>query len=110
MGSLYARHQRASIYHPATIGDIPQEVLRNAFIYLLPGKYDLVAPSVTCRAFRHVALELMYSHRIFGEDHKIERIACGSRLKSLVFGVGSGVRFIRQSPQDSGMLPSSRAA
>jgi hypothetical protein len=33
MRSLYFRKQRVSIYHAATIGDIPQEVLRKAFIY-----------------------------------------------------------------------------
>jgi hypothetical protein len=89
MRSFYARHQRDSIYHPATIGDIPQEVLRKAFIYLLPGKADLVAPSEACRAWRPVAQEVMHSSHSFGEDRQFERFLCGFHLQSLVFGVGS---------------------
>jgi hypothetical protein len=68
MKSLYYRKQRASIYHPATIGDIPQEVLRKAFIYLLPGKAELVAPSEACRAWRPVAQDLMFSWQSFGKE------------------------------------------
>jgi hypothetical protein len=89
MRSLYSRIQRASIYHPATIGDIPQEVLRNAFIYLLPGESDLVAPSESCRAWRPVAQDLIYSRQRFGEIRGIERFLCGFHLQSLVFGLGS---------------------
>jgi hypothetical protein len=89
MRILYARHQRASINDSASIGDIPQEVLRNAFIYLLPGKSDLVAPSETCRAFRPVAQELLFSRQKLSEDHKVERFSCGFHLQSLVFGMGS---------------------
>jgi hypothetical protein len=89
MRTLYARHQRTSINDFATIGDIPPEVLRNALIYLLPGKSDLVAPSETCRAFRPVAQELMYSRKSFGENHKIEGFACGTHHQSLMFGAGS---------------------
>jgi hypothetical protein len=88
MRSLYARHQRASIYHPATIGDIPQEVLRKAFIYLLHGKGDLVASSESCRAWRPVAQELIYYCQSFGEERGIERFLCGIQLRSLVFEMG----------------------
>jgi hypothetical protein len=89
MRSLYSRIQRASIYHPATIGDIPQEVLRKAFIYLMPGESDLVAPSESCRAWRPVAQELMYSRQRFDEESGIDRFICGFHLQSLVFGLGS---------------------
>jgi hypothetical protein len=89
MRSLYSRIQRASIYHPATIGDIPQEVMRKAFIYLLPGESDLVAPSESCQAWRPVAQELMYSRRRFVEGRGIERFVCGLHLRSLVFGLDS---------------------
>jgi hypothetical protein len=88
MRSLYSRIQRSSIYHPATIGDIPQEVLRNAFIYLLPGESDLLAPSESCRAWRPVAQELMYYRQRFGKGRGIDRFLCGFHLKSLVFGLG----------------------
>jgi hypothetical protein len=104
MRPLYARQQRTSINDPATIGDIPQELLRYAFIYLLPGKYDLVAPSETCRAFRPVALELMFSQLKLGKRTQVERLVFGVRLKSLVFGSGSvsitrldiGVEFVER--------------
>jgi hypothetical protein len=89
MRSLYARHQRASISDPATIGDNPQEMLRKAFIYLLPGKRDLLAPSESCRAWRPVAQELMHSRQVFGEDRKVEQFLCGFHLQSLVFRMGS---------------------
>jgi hypothetical protein len=86
MRSVYSRIQRASIYHPATIGDIPQEVLREAFIYLLPGESDLLASSEACRAWRPVAQELMYSRQIVGERSDIVLFVCGFHLKSLVLG------------------------
>jgi hypothetical protein len=89
MRSLYSRIQRASIYHPATIGDIPQEVLRKAFIYLLPGESDLVAPSESCQAWRPVAQELMYSCQRFSKGRGIDRFLCGFHLQSLVFGLDS---------------------
>jgi hypothetical protein len=90
MRSLYFRKQRASIYHPATIGDIPQEVLRKAFIYLFPGEADLVAPSEACRAWRPVAQDLMYSRVKFGYKGRkdVEVFVCGIHLQSLVFGLG----------------------
>jgi hypothetical protein len=91
MRFLYARQQRASIYQPATIGDIPKEVMRKAFIYLLPGQADLVAPSEACRAWRPIVQEIMYSCQAFGDRWRkdFERFLCGFYLQSLVFGVGS---------------------
>jgi hypothetical protein len=91
MRSLYYRKQRASIHHPATIGDIPQEVLRKAFIYLVPGESVLVAPSKACRAWRPVAQGLMHSRQKFGHDgcKDADRFLCGLHLHSLVFGMGN---------------------
>jgi hypothetical protein len=89
MRSLYARHQRASISDPATIGDIPQEVLRKAFIYLLPGEADLIASSEACRAWRPVAQELIHSRQKLSEGLRFERFVCGLHLQSLVFGMRS---------------------
>jgi hypothetical protein len=89
MRTLYYRKQRASIYHPATIGDIPQEVLRKAFIYLLPCEADLIALSESCRAWKPVAQELIHSRQVFGKDRKVEKFLCGFQLQSLVFGMGN---------------------
>jgi hypothetical protein len=90
MRSLYYRKQRASIYHPSAIGDIPQEVLRKAFIYLLPGWAVLVSLSEACRAWRPVAQDLMYSRQRFGEERTdFKRFACGVHLQSLVSGEGN---------------------
>jgi hypothetical protein len=85
MKPFFARHQRESIYHPATIGDIPQEVIQEAFIYLLPRRCHLVAPGEACRAFRPAAQELLYSRRRFGEDHQVDRFVCVAHLQLLVF-------------------------
>lgn len=84
MRAVYARTERASIYHTATIGDIPPEVLRRAFIYLLPGDTNLVAPSRTCRAFRPVALQLLYSTKRFGQELELERFVCGGQISRLI--------------------------
>ena len=87
MRSLYSRKQRASINDPPSIGDIPEEVLRKAFIYLLPGESDLVAPSETCRAFRPVAQELMHASQKFYGRRQAELYICGTQLKTLVSGL-----------------------
>jgi hypothetical protein len=61
MRSLYARPHRGSIYEPATIHDIPQEVLEKSLIYLLSKLEDLVSASSACRAWRPVAQKLIHS-------------------------------------------------
>jgi hypothetical protein len=48
MGVDYSRVQRPSIYHPATIGDIPFEVIQKAL--RLVGRADHVSASSSCRA------------------------------------------------------------
>jgi hypothetical protein len=59
--SIYARPHRGSIYEPATIHDIPQEVLEKSLFLLLPSIKDLVAASSACRAWRPVAQKLIHS-------------------------------------------------
>jgi hypothetical protein len=48
-----------------------------------------VAPSESCRAWRPVAQELMYSRQRFSKGRGIEQFVCGFHLQSLVFGLGS---------------------
>jgi hypothetical protein len=86
MRSLYTRPQRESIYHPATIGDIPQEVLEKAFLPLW--REDLISASSVCRGWRPVAQEIIHS-RVDIDYRNHERISilmCGYQLNSLVFG------------------------
>jgi hypothetical protein len=85
MQSIYSRPHRNSIYEPATIHDIPFEVLRESFLHLLKWVgTDLVAASLACRAWRVVALDLMNSRKTFGEGESIERYVCGLHLRSIV--------------------------
>jgi hypothetical protein len=91
MRSLYSRPHRGSINEPASIHDIPQEVLENALI-LLPRR-DLVAASSACRAWRPVAQQLLHSGLIIEYDYipvkfGISRI-CGYQLDYFVFGAES---------------------
>jgi hypothetical protein len=86
MRGVYSRPHRNSLNEPATIYDIPFEVLKESFIFLVK-QYgsDLVSASLTCRAFRAVAFELMNSRRIFDEECEgIERVICGLQLRSIV--------------------------
>jgi hypothetical protein len=87
MRSLYTRPQRESIYHPATIGDIPQEVLLKAFLPLDYG--DLISASSACRGWRPVAqVILKYRMKILCRKRAagLTRWICGVRLNSIVFG------------------------
>jgi hypothetical protein len=87
MRDIYTRPHRNSIYEPATIHDIPFEVLRESFLLLLKGVgSDLASPSLACRAWRVVALGLMNSQKRF-VDRDRERVApflCGVHLRSIV--------------------------
>jgi hypothetical protein len=86
MREIYTRPHRNSIYEPATIHDIPFEVLRESFIHLLKQfGSDLASPSLACRAWRVVALDLMNSFRIIVEGQgRIESFTCGLHLRSIV--------------------------
>jgi hypothetical protein len=86
MSTVYFRKQRLSTNDPATAGDLPQEVLRKTFVYLLPGEADLLAPRMACRAWKPVADGLIYARQKFNDDKRIARVACGFHLHSLVFG------------------------
>jgi hypothetical protein len=91
MRSLYVRPHRGSIYEPATIHDIPQEVLEDSLILLLPSIEDLVAASLACRAWKPVAQKLIHSRVTinYGDHRRVEDMVCGYILNSLVFGSSS---------------------
>jgi hypothetical protein len=84
---MYARKQRASIYHPATIDDLPFEVLREVFVYLEPK--DLVAPSRVNRSWRPAAQGVQRAQLKIKRGH-LERLnaslLCGIQLSRIVFG------------------------
>jgi hypothetical protein len=82
----YARKQRASIYHHATIDDLPFEVLREAFLYLKPK--DLVAPSRVNRSWRPAAQDVQRAKLRIGVGFRgILRasLMCGIQLTRIVF-------------------------
>jgi hypothetical protein len=86
MRDNYSRPHRNSIYEPATIHDIPFEVLRKSFLHLLKDVgSDLASPSLACRAWRVVALGLMNSRKRFIEGQgRIESFISGLHLRSIV--------------------------
>jgi hypothetical protein len=86
MRGIYTRPHRNSIYEPATIHDIPFEVLRESFIHLVKKfDHDLASPSLACRAWRVVALDMMNSRNRFIEgEGDIESFVSGLHLRSIV--------------------------
>jgi hypothetical protein len=78
----YARKQRASIYHPATIDDLPFEVLREALLYLEPA--ELVAPSRVNRSWRPAAQDVQRARVDFPRVYR--SLMCGIQLTRIVFG------------------------
>jgi hypothetical protein len=78
----YARKQRAYIYHPATIDDLPFEVLREAFLYLEPE--DLVSPSRVNRSWRPAAQDVQRTRLVV--DKEDYSLMCGIQLTRIVFG------------------------
>jgi hypothetical protein len=79
MGVEYDRIQRKSIYHPATIGDIPFEVIQNSFLPLGPA-------SLSCRAWRQTAVEVILAKKGFEDEREMGRFICGMQLKTIVSG------------------------
>ena len=92
---LFRQTQRNSIYDPATIRDIPPEVLGESLFYFVDdGKRDLVSASLVCRAWYPVAQRLIVSKDVFmRENFGIERFACGLQTRIIV---GSDILSIRQ--------------
>jgi hypothetical protein len=86
MRDIYTRPHRNSIYDPASIHDIPFEVLRESFLRLLKEfGSDLASPSLACRAWRVVALGLMNSRKIYLEGRgRIDSFISGLHLRSTV--------------------------
>jgi hypothetical protein len=84
----YARKQRASIYHHATIEDLPFEVLREAFLYLEPA--DLDSPSRVNRSWRPAAQDVQRAQLMispWGFRKSLDAsFLCGIQLTRIVFG------------------------
>jgi hypothetical protein len=82
----YFRKQRATIYHPATIDDLPFEVLRKAFLYL--DSEDLDSPSRVNRSWRPAAQDVQRARLeiIYSLDASL---LCGIQLSRIVFGYES---------------------
>jgi DNA-binding transcriptional regulator YhcF (GntR family) len=81
MGVDYYRVQRPSIYHPATIGDIPFEVIQKALRLL--GRADLISASLSCRAWSQAAAELIVAQKFFNNEKAMERFVCGMQFLDL---------------------------
>jgi hypothetical protein len=77
MRSLYARPHRRSIEEPASIHDIPQQVLGKTLIIPLPRR-DLVAASSACLARRPVAQQLLH-YRLKIICSSLKSVLCGYR-------------------------------
>jgi hypothetical protein len=89
MTEIYFRLQRPTINHPATINDLPFEVLRKCLGYLLRrGRLDLIAAISVNRARRPVGQELLRTLALTNQEN-IEKSLCGLLLKSVVLGFKS---------------------
>jgi hypothetical protein len=82
MGVEYDRIERESIYHPATIGDIPFEVIQKAL--RLVGRRDLMSASLACRAWRQAGVELILLQKKLNNEKNLVRFVCGMQLRSIV--------------------------
>jgi hypothetical protein len=98
MRGVYSRPDRNSIYEPATIHDLPFEVLKDSFLCLTNWSCsDFASSSLVCRAFRAVALELMHSRKEFIYEVKIELY---SKIRNFCVE-----KFIAQYESKSSFLP-----
>jgi hypothetical protein len=70
MGVDYYRVQRPSIYHPATIGEIPFEVIQKALRLL--ERADLIYASLSCRAWSQAAVEVILEMKRFDDEREME--------------------------------------
>jgi hypothetical protein len=80
MGVRPSSHERSE-GDPFSIGDIPPEVVREAFVYLSPA--DLASTRLVCRGFNPTAQDVLMS-RLFAGDNMIEKVVCGLHLRRLV--------------------------
>jgi hypothetical protein len=102
----YFRKQRASIYYPPTIDDLPFEVLRKAFLYL--ESKDLDSPSRVNRSWRPAAQDVQRAQLQIGHRHRETldaSLLCGIQLSRLVFGYESySIKVIRHLMLDLGFV------
>jgi hypothetical protein len=70
--------------NPATIEDIPFEVIQKALRLL--GRADLISASLSCRAWSQAAVEVILEMKRFDDEREMERFFCGMQLKTIVFG------------------------
>jgi hypothetical protein len=82
---VYDRPQRLSIYHIATIGDFPFEVIQRIF-RLFEKKGELADSSLVCRAWHQAAKEVLLSRISFYRHRRMEWFFCGMQLKTIVSG------------------------
>jgi hypothetical protein len=82
---MYSRNSRISIYHPATIHDLPPEIIQKVLIYLFPRRADLISSRLVCQAWGPIAEDLLASRRSLSSIPAV----CGLRLQSLVLGLES---------------------
>jgi hypothetical protein len=68
MGVENSRPQRPSIYHLASVGDIPFEVIQKAL--RLVERADLRSASLACRAWNQAAVELIIDQKRFKQSKK----------------------------------------
>ena len=88
MTPRYGRTLRPSIYHPASFGDIPPEILGlEIFIYLdtgTPHQGRLLDLSLVCSAWYHVVQRMMISESFVFDDKKLLKLASGMILREIV--------------------------
>jgi hypothetical protein len=91
MREIYFRLQRATIYDPTTIDDLPFELLKKCLSYLVPrGRIDLAESSLVSLAWtwRLAAQEHLRSLALL-KQAKIESGLCGLLIHSFVLGFKS---------------------
>ena len=94
---LFRQTQRESIYDPATISDIPPEILEESLVFFVDeGKRDLVAASLVCRAWYPVAQRLIVSKRTFNDtNHRgLKRFVCGLQTRAIVGADIPSIRYL----------------
>jgi hypothetical protein len=77
--------KRNSVYAPATVYDLPPDVIMKFLTYLLPRRVDLVASTLVCRSW-HVFGRRLLNCKVLLDHRSISRL-CGMQLKSILLGV-----------------------